>query len=417
MYNFRYHLITIVAIFAALALGLLLGVAITGSDLVRDASSNLAESLTDQFDELRAENEDLADQLELQRTLGAQLQADWQDERLDGRTIVVLTRADEAGVVLENELANLVESSGGIAISIKVDPSAGFGLGEESEAAALKALLPEVEGETYETTLAQALAEEWTTSTNGDAPLTRSMFEAKYPLTNQLIKANRITVSVDYQLLIDALKQEAAQAPQDTPTDTSAESPVDTLAGTPADLASPAEEEQEQAPELSKPSAASTQSTSFEFAQQLQLPYCANGVIDASFLSAPDGTQLRADEVSLQLAQAFTSLGTAGDLPSFLGMKSTESESSANNDDEQAPVEGTYFAVLLGGSDTTDLTLRLANENSLPCVVGTLDATGSYSVIALLSGAEKGSYGAGINSIQAFPSLPTDKLGTSPFIK
>jgi hypothetical protein len=78
MYNFRYHLVTIVSIFAALALGLLLGVAITGSDLVRDASSNLAKSLTDQFDELNATNRDLSDKLKNEQQFSEALATGWQ---------------------------------------------------------------------------------------------------------------------------------------------------------------------------------------------------------------------------------------------------------------------------------------------------------------------------------------------------
>jgi hypothetical protein len=396
MYNFRYHLITIVAIFAALALGLLLGVAITGSDLVRDASSNLAESLTEQFDELRSQNEELSSQLEVESLLGSQLLGDWQSGRLEGRAIVVLTTADETGTALAAELGTLIAKSGGVPISIAVDPVDGFGLQDGTDVAALKALLPEVEDEDYEVTFARALAQEWTDLTPDGATHTRNTFEVAYPLTNQLVKSRHITVSVDYLPLLNALK--AAET-------------VEPLTGDDAP-------ETEGGDEVETPDATTpeTQRTSLQFAQQLKLPYGANGLIDASLLSIPESTQLRVDGVALQLALAFDEQGVAGELPYLL-----ERRNATVPPDAEAVLpdirENNYFALLVASPENADIMRRTAEDSGLSCVLDPLDRSGHFGIVALLSGADKGLYALDLSGIRPFPPLPADKTGNAAFVR
>ncbi len=79
MYNLRYHLVTICSIFLALAIGLLLGAAIAGSDLVRDTSQGLVDSLLEEFNDITQENNELTNQIEVERPLTQQLLGYWQD--------------------------------------------------------------------------------------------------------------------------------------------------------------------------------------------------------------------------------------------------------------------------------------------------------------------------------------------------
>lgn len=384
MYNFRYHLITIVAIFAALALGLLLGVAITGSDLVKDASTNLAESLTQQFDELNATNDELTGQLDVERLLSTQLFAGWQSERLNGRTIVVLTQTDEAGSALEAELVALVEASGGIPISIRIDSVSGFGLDDKDEAAALKELIPEVEGEGYEVTVANALTAEWTDLMPQTAVHTRYAFEADYPLTNQLLKSKRITVQVDYRRLLEGLKAiEVAESSDEVKT--------------------------------SEATVLETQQIALGLAQQLQLPYGANGIIDASFSGASEGAQGQADMFALQLALAFDAQGAAGNLSSLQGLEAAGSE-TISDAEEQSFATVNYFALLVGEQANAELIVKTSQNSGISSVFSPLDQSGHYSIVALLSGALKGSYGLDQNGVRVLPAAPSDTAGNAPFV-
>jgi hypothetical protein len=436
MYNFRYHLVTIISIFAALALGLLFGVAITGSDLVRDASSNLAQSLGEQFDELNATNEALADQLETEQFFSGELLTAWQTNRLKGRTIAILTRATSSGSGLEQELSTYVTQSGGIPVLVRIDPAAGFGTDDEREVAQLEKLLPEVEGEDYELTLARALAVEWSfTVLPTDSPAVASaLFEANYPLTTHLIERKLLTVTPAYQPLLDA-------------------------AATPG------------SPEA-QALASEAQHTAYELAQQLQLPYGVNGVIDTAIFTPPDGGQPRADPVALQLAHSFDILGQAGELPwlpldTEATQEATATEGAGNPtatgpdaetgdtdgvgagatatgaavtgqpDDGVTSATGTtevtgadgtiidadgqpdatlsYFAVLVQQGDWASTLLAASKDSGLSCALASPGSTGRYTVIALLSGATKGTYGFSQPAIPTFPSIPTDPSGKAPW--
>ncbi|MDR3037359.1 MAG: copper transporter [Coriobacteriales bacterium] len=421
MYNFRYHLVTIISIFAALALGLLFGVAITGSDLVRDASSNLAQSLGEQFDELNATNKALADQIEAEQFFSDELLTAWQADRLKGRTIAILTRASSSGSGLEQELSAYVTQSGGIPVIVRIDPAVGFGTGDEQEVAQLKKLLPEVEGEDYEVTLARALAEEWSFSVSPtDSPtMVPTLFEADYPLTIHLVERKLLTVMPAYQPLLDA-------------------------AATPG------------SPEA-QALASEAQRAAYELAQQLHRPYGVNGIIDTAIFIQPDGGQPRADPVALQLAQSFDALGQAGELPwlsldTKVTRETTATEgagdpTAAGADDDAEGTSGTstggegagaagtgqpddatsaeatgqpdatlsYYALLVQQGDWVDALLAASKDSNLPCALASLDPTGHYTVIALLTGAAKGTYGLSKSAIPAFPSIPLDVSGKAPW--
>ncbi|MDR1014083.1 MAG: copper transporter [Coriobacteriales bacterium] len=433
MYNFRYHLITIISIFAALAIGLLLGVAITGSDLVRDASNELADSLSDQFDDLRKTNEELTANLQLKASLSNQLLGDWQQERLKGRTILILAREEAGGTALTRELSGLVTQSGGIPVLARIDPGTGFGLEDEKQLAALQKLLPAIEGEEYATTLARALADEWSTPYKGEEVETQAAFKENYPLTRELVEAKRLRVTVDYQPLLQSLGLQV-----------SAEAVL-----------------------------AFSQRAAYDAAQQQQLPYGVNGIIDTAVYSFSEGEQLLTDAVALQVALRIDAKGRAGDLPAppveaqerkavgeagadgaAEGAAEGEAEGTAEGEasppstEQPASQEGdgtggqpasqegdgageqsaertdaetggqpvwrsgaqagnaSHYALLVQPNVESEALLSALHSSGLSAVISPFDATGRYGVVALLSGAAKGIYGLDHSELNPFPGAP-----------
>jgi hypothetical protein len=416
MYNFRYHLVTIVSIFAALVLGLLLGVAITGSDLVRDASNNLAESLTKQFDDLNSANKSLSSQLESEQRFSRELLSGWQADRLKGRTIVILTRSPASDDPLTTELSGLVTQSGGVPVIVRINQTRGILPSDDDRSLdELKGIVPELEGESYEVTLARALADEWSFAVRGDEPSLSDALEKNYPLTTWLVRERRIDVTVSYQPLLDAIGAMSA----------------------------------------SEATGHAARRFAYEFTGQRQLPYGANGVIDTAVFS-PEGTeQFLPDPIAAQVALQFDSRGAAGELPypradirarvdnpfdddATLGMDvgdSGEGEgvgagASGGGGTDTGPGVAAetstvtpvspdigYFALLVQQDDYATVMHTLSRETGLACVLSPLAPTGSYSVIALLSGAPKGIYGLDRDGVDPLPSAPTDPRGDAPFVK
>ncbi|MDR0500586.1 MAG: copper transporter [Coriobacteriales bacterium] len=171
MYNFRYHLITIVAIFAALALGLLLGAAIAGSDIVRNTSTDMVDALMTRFDETESVNQKLQSELADGNKLAQQLTQDWQSDRLTGRSIVILT-TDGAQDKRQIESMRMAVAKAG-ATTVVVSFASELLKPDAGAVADLKEIVPEQSGEAYSATLARKLAEEWSysyTLSSADSP-------------------------------------------------------------------------------------------------------------------------------------------------------------------------------------------------------------------------------------------------------
>jgi hypothetical protein len=407
MYNFRYHLVTIISIFAALVIGLLLGVTITGSDLVRDASSNLAQSLAENFDELNQENETLSDQLQVRELLSDELLSAWQSKRLKGRTIVVLTRAADSSDALTTTLNTLITRSGGIPVIVRIDSSRGFALEDEQLATELRRILPEVEGEDYEATFVRALVDEWSFTARDSQGSVLSAFEANYPLTTWLGEKKLISVTVAYKPVLDAFD-----------------------AGV-----------------FSGAAALSTQHLAYGLAEDLELPYGVNGIIDTAVAPVVEGVPVVADSIAQQIALRFDQKGSAGELPYFDVDAELAALAAAETDEEvtngaigeavgeavgemagnplaanplvatQVSASASYYALLLQEGEGAEAMRIFAQDNGLSCVLLPLDATGRYGVIALLTGSEKGVYGLNLTGITPVPPAPTDSRGNAAFVK
>jgi hypothetical protein len=112
MFDFRYHALSLIAVFVALILGLLLGVAIGDKGLVSSAENNIKESLRA---DVRAEQEkvsSLNDQLAQKDKFEQEVYPLLVDGQLGDRRIGVVFLGN-ASDDINNEVANALSASGG----------------------------------------------------------------------------------------------------------------------------------------------------------------------------------------------------------------------------------------------------------------------------------------------------------------
>jgi hypothetical protein len=179
MYNLRYHIASLVAIFFALTVGLLLGGVVVERGTLQNQKTTLVDSLRKSYEglsadqrTLKAENDALAafsDQAAVQVVSGV----------LAGRTVVVL--ADPASGDVVSEVTRAVRDAGGRA-AVVTFTSAGLGLSDAAVARAYAAAASAVATGAAETSVTAALASEWTTP------------GAARPVTGALIKAGALRV-------------------------------------------------------------------------------------------------------------------------------------------------------------------------------------------------------------------------------
>ena len=104
-YSARYHAFSIIAIFTALAIGIVIGAGF-GQDLVSDASEDLEQSLSSDLEEESARADELAAELDREQAFGLRLYPPLVDSRLQGETIGVVALGD-----LPESLARNIEET------------------------------------------------------------------------------------------------------------------------------------------------------------------------------------------------------------------------------------------------------------------------------------------------------------------
>jgi hypothetical protein len=115
--DFRYHALSLVAVFLALLLGLLLGIAIGDSELVSSAESDLREDLRGDVLEAREGQRDLADELQQHRTFELQAFPLLVGDRLQDRRIAVLL-LNAGGNRTFDDVRSAIAPSGGELVSV-----------------------------------------------------------------------------------------------------------------------------------------------------------------------------------------------------------------------------------------------------------------------------------------------------------
>jgi hypothetical protein len=110
-YSARYHAFSIIAIFTALAIGIVIGAGF-GQDLVSNASENLEQSLSSDLEEANTRQNDLEGKLARERAFGIRLYPPLVDSRLQGESIGVIALGDLPEDVAR-EIEKTIEPTGG----------------------------------------------------------------------------------------------------------------------------------------------------------------------------------------------------------------------------------------------------------------------------------------------------------------
>lgn len=178
MYNLRYHIASLVSVFLALALGLVLGGLIVQRGTFTSQGRALVEGLQKEFTDLRADNKALTSENEQLDALSAAFVGEWSADRLAGHTIIIVTNAGRSPGLAAARQA--IESAGGSAAVVTL-LSPGLGLDDDASRARVASLAADAERPLE--SISTSLAAEWFGPADGR------------PLTEALVEAGAITVA------------------------------------------------------------------------------------------------------------------------------------------------------------------------------------------------------------------------------
>jgi len=172
MYNLRYHIASLVAVFLALAVGLVLGTVVAERGMLTDQSAALVEDLQRQFDEITKTNSELRKGLERDQSFAEDIVPLVIAGELAGQDVMVVAgtgRVDGLSPVQEG-----IDQAGGVA-SLATLREPGLGLDETAppglaEYFADRGDTMEPPGPGLEQQVADALVREWARA--ADRPLT-----------------------------------------------------------------------------------------------------------------------------------------------------------------------------------------------------------------------------------------------------
>lgn len=180
MYNLRYHIASLVSVFLALSVGLLLGTIVVERGVLNAQRTTLVDSIRKDVDKVNAANQRLKAQNEALSVYAAETAPELVRGVFTGRTVLVIADPDAGETVART--SDAIKLAGG-AVALAEFPSAGFALGDAKVRDAAMKALGSPEASQLETRVAETLAKEWTTP--GDSRV----------LTNALIAANGLKLS------------------------------------------------------------------------------------------------------------------------------------------------------------------------------------------------------------------------------
>lgn len=125
MYNLRYHIASLVAVFLALAVGLLLGTIVAEQGMLDSQGAAMVEDLQKRFDEISAKNAELEEGLKQDRAFVEDAVGPMTAGRLTGMHVVVITPQGGDETVAAARAA--VEGAGG-AVTVVTLNTPGLGL-------------------------------------------------------------------------------------------------------------------------------------------------------------------------------------------------------------------------------------------------------------------------------------------------
>ena len=179
MYNLRYHIASLVAVFLALAVGLLLGTIVVERGLLNAQKTTLVAGLQKEFETNRTQIQDLKTRNDALAAYAAASVPEIVRGTLAGRTVVLLGDPDSGDIL--SHAAEAVRLAGGTPASV-IFTGAGLSLGDAKvKDAAMKVLGSPAESQ-LRARVTEALALEWTSSDRSRA------------LTNALVSAGGLRV-------------------------------------------------------------------------------------------------------------------------------------------------------------------------------------------------------------------------------
>jgi hypothetical protein len=178
VFNIKYHIASLVAVFLALALGLVLGGLVVRQGGFDQQQGAIVAGLQKDFNSLKKQNSTLKGDLAFEKSYSAQMTSAWIAGRLNGRAVLVIT-STEKGVGGDAAVAAVKDAGGSPALVTMLKPR--FGLADKTVAAAAQSVVGT--STDLKTSVASALASEW------------SQPDVARPLTEALQKAGAITIT------------------------------------------------------------------------------------------------------------------------------------------------------------------------------------------------------------------------------
>jgi hypothetical protein len=160
VYNLRYHIASLVAVFLALSVGLLLGTIVVERGVLSAQRSTLVEGIRQDVDKVNAANQQLKATNGALSAYAAATAPEVVRGVFEGRTVLVLADPEAGETVART--TDAVKLAGGD-VAVAEFSSAGFSLGEPKVRDAAMKALGSPEASQLETGVAETLAKEWTT--------------------------------------------------------------------------------------------------------------------------------------------------------------------------------------------------------------------------------------------------------------
>jgi hypothetical protein len=164
MYNLRYHIASLVAVFLALAVGLVLGGLVVRQGGFDRQQRAIVSSLQSQYDNLKRTNSRLRSSLDLESSYASQMTDAWARDRLKGQTVLLIT----SGAALEggDAVAAAVKSAGGTTASVTLLKRE-FALEDSKVASAVASALGSTTATATSADVAKRLVAEWSAPQTG----------------------------------------------------------------------------------------------------------------------------------------------------------------------------------------------------------------------------------------------------------
>ncbi len=173
MYNLRYHIASLVAVFLALSVGLLLGTVVAERGMITDQTGALVADLQARFDQIQATNAELQTGLERDRAFAEAAVGPLTAGQLAGKHVAVFVGTGRIDGV--QSVTDAIAAAGGTTLTAALEtPALGLDKTEPAGLAGyfqLRGVEMAQPGEALERQVADALVAEW--RTGADQPLTQ----------------------------------------------------------------------------------------------------------------------------------------------------------------------------------------------------------------------------------------------------